>query len=121
MNGVAVISVPFAAKWHCIPFDYWRFTPTGFKKLVDGNQYKYISFKEMYRRGSDVSVAFHMLTVSIVSVFFRPDIISKIIGLVLSPLAVFFGILANFAEWFDIGSPENTLGYVFVLEKNATE
>jgi SAM-dependent methyltransferase len=28
-GGKLVLTVPFAARWHYIPYDYWRFTPSG--------------------------------------------------------------------------------------------
>lgn len=28
-GGRLVLTVPFAARWHYIPYDYWRFTPSG--------------------------------------------------------------------------------------------
>lgn len=28
-GGRLILTVPFAARWHFIPYDYWRFTPSG--------------------------------------------------------------------------------------------
>jgi SAM-dependent methyltransferase len=28
-GGRLVLTVPFAARWHYVPYDYWRFTPSG--------------------------------------------------------------------------------------------
>jgi SAM-dependent methyltransferase len=35
-GGRLVLTVPFAARWHFVPHDYWRFTPSGLKHLLDG-------------------------------------------------------------------------------------
>ncbi len=35
-GGRLVLTVPFAARWHFIPYDYWRFTPSGLHLLLTG-------------------------------------------------------------------------------------
>jgi SAM-dependent methyltransferase len=34
-GGRLVLTVPFAARWHFVPFDYWRFTPSALAHLLD--------------------------------------------------------------------------------------
>jgi hypothetical protein len=33
-GGTLVLTVPFTARWHFIPYDYWRFTPSSFHHLL---------------------------------------------------------------------------------------
>jgi SAM-dependent methyltransferase len=33
-GGRLVLTVPFAARWHYVPHDYWRFTPSSLKMLL---------------------------------------------------------------------------------------
>jgi SAM-dependent methyltransferase len=33
-GGRLVLTVPFAARWHYIPHDYWRFTPSGLERVL---------------------------------------------------------------------------------------
>ena len=33
-GGRILLTVPFAARWHFIPHDYWRFTPSGLQRLL---------------------------------------------------------------------------------------
>jgi SAM-dependent methyltransferase len=33
-GGRVIITVPFAARWHYIPHDYWRFTPSSLRMLL---------------------------------------------------------------------------------------
>lgn len=33
-GGRLILTVPFAARWHYVPFDYWRFTPSGLTHLL---------------------------------------------------------------------------------------
>jgi SAM-dependent methyltransferase len=35
-GGSILLTVPFAARWHFIPYDYWRITPSGFEYLLRG-------------------------------------------------------------------------------------
>ena len=30
-----LLTVPFAARWHFVPYDYWRFTPSSFRYLLE--------------------------------------------------------------------------------------
>ena len=30
-----VLTVPFAARWHYVPHDYWRFTPSSLRNLLE--------------------------------------------------------------------------------------
>ncbi len=32
--GCSILTVPFAARWHFVPQDYWRFTPSGLEHLL---------------------------------------------------------------------------------------
>jgi SAM-dependent methyltransferase len=34
-GGRLLLTVPFAARWHFVPFDYWRFTPSALAHLLD--------------------------------------------------------------------------------------
>jgi SAM-dependent methyltransferase len=53
-GGCAVLTVPFAARWHYIPYDYWRITPSGLQHL-----FRNCGFMEtrVYARGNAGTVA----------------------------------------------------------------
>jgi SAM-dependent methyltransferase len=34
-GGRIVLTVPFAARWHYVPHDYWRFTPSSLRNLLE--------------------------------------------------------------------------------------
>jgi len=114
-SGTAILSAPFAAKWHYIPHDFWRFTPAGLERLVSKTEG--LQLANLYRRGGDFSVAFHMATVSLIGLLFRRSLLQKALGVLSAPVAVICGILANLCEILDLGAPENTLGYVCTLRK----
>ena len=113
-GGNLYLSVPFAAKFHYIPFDYFRYTPASLKKILEVNSFKITSFE---RRGADISVALHFITVAILGLIFERKPVKFIIGLLFLPIAILSAILANIFEYFDFGAPENTLGYFIICTK----
>lgn len=114
-GGTALLSVPFAAKWHYVPHDYWRFTPSGLRIVIE--RVPDLRITGLYRRGGEVAVTLHMATVLIVGLLFRRSAWHKVLGLMLLPFGILFGLFANASEILDLGAPENTLGYVCRLTK----
>lgn len=53
-GGRLLLTVPFAARWHFIPFDYWRFTPSALQHLLDEVGFRQVS---ILARGNAVTVA----------------------------------------------------------------
>jgi SAM-dependent methyltransferase len=53
-GGTLVATVPFAARWHFIPFDYWRFTPSGLERLLEAAGFRSV---QVWARGNAVTVA----------------------------------------------------------------
>jgi SAM-dependent methyltransferase len=53
-GGRIVLTVPFSARWHYIPYDYWRFTPSSLEYLLKGTGFAEIS---VYARGNELTVA----------------------------------------------------------------
>jgi SAM-dependent methyltransferase len=53
-GGTLLLTVPFAARWHFIPYDYWRFTPSGLDRLLQNCGF--LSTR-VYARGNAVTVA----------------------------------------------------------------
>ena len=53
-NGWLVLTVPFAARWHYIPHDYWRFTPSGLNQVMANAG---LSVPMVYARGNEITVA----------------------------------------------------------------
>ena len=57
-GGRLIVTVPFAARWHFIPHDYWRFTPTSLDHLLRRAGFREIG---VYARGNAVTVACYKL------------------------------------------------------------
>jgi SAM-dependent methyltransferase len=84
-EGWILLTVPFSARWHYIPWDYWRFTPSGLSVLLER-----CGFEKpvVYGRGNEITVACY----KVLAVLFM-----LILGDIRSPvrkcLARFTGIL----------------------------
>ncbi len=57
-KGRLLLTVPFAARWHFIPYDYWRFTPSSLKSLLELSGFGKVV---VYARGNAVTVACYKL------------------------------------------------------------
>jgi SAM-dependent methyltransferase len=53
-GGHLLLTVPFAARWHYIPHDYWRFTPSTLERLLSAAGFAEIA---VYARGNSLTVA----------------------------------------------------------------
>jgi SAM-dependent methyltransferase len=53
-EGRLILTVPFAARWHYIPHDYWRFTPSALERLLSASGFDHIA---VYARGNSLTVA----------------------------------------------------------------
>ena len=53
-GGTLLLTVPFAARWHFIPHDYWRFTPAALDRLLGAAGFLDV---RVYARGNAVTVA----------------------------------------------------------------
>jgi SAM-dependent methyltransferase len=53
-GGRLLLTVPFAARWHYIPHDYWRFTPSGLQRLLSAAGFERVA---TFARGNTLTVA----------------------------------------------------------------
>jgi SAM-dependent methyltransferase len=59
MDGQLILTIPFSARWHYVPFDYWRFTPSGLTHLLKKSGFTEI---QVYRRGNALTVACYKIS-----------------------------------------------------------
>jgi SAM-dependent methyltransferase len=57
-GGRLLLTVPFAARWHYIPHDYWRYTPSSLQHLLEEAGFAGIA---VYARGNETTVACYKL------------------------------------------------------------
>jgi SAM-dependent methyltransferase len=118
-GGRLVLTVPFAARWHFIPHDYWRFTPAGFMQLLEDTHFADV---HVYARGNAVTVAAYKC-LALIAVLLMPQTSSKIAGIScriaaipLLPLFILLAIAGNIS--LRSAGGDDCLGYTVVAGKN---
>jgi hypothetical protein len=114
-NASAIVTIPWSARYHYIPYDYFRYTPSSLKTMFG----KFSEVK-ITPRGTDFSVVGSKIIVIFFRGFFPPQkwkylfLPFYIIGL---PILIMAMIVAHLAILFKIGSNDDPLGYTIVLKK----
>jgi SAM-dependent methyltransferase len=117
-DGQLILTVPFAARWHYIPFDYWRFTPSGLMHLLGKSDFTEI---EVYRRGNSLTVACYKIIALILPLLMprgegllRRSAL-RVGGLALSPLLATCVVAARASLRRDGG--DDCLGYTVLARR----
>jgi SAM-dependent methyltransferase len=121
-GGTLLLTVPFAARWHFIPYDYWRFTPSCLDQLLRGCGF---AGTRVYARGNAGTVACYKMMAIMLHVLL-PQSSSplvqwtlRLIGLPLIPLVA---ILAAIGNWTLRGrGGDDCLGYTALATKPLTD
>ena len=97
-GGTLLLTVPFAARWHFIPYDYWRFTPSSLNQLLAAAGFQNVG---VYARGNACTVACYKL-MTLLLLLLMPQTASRIsrfllrlAGVVFLPLFVLLAVAAN--------------------------
>lgn len=69
-GGRILLTVPFSARWHYIPRDYWRYTPSSLRNLLE--QAGFIDVV-VHARGNEVTVACSKVMALMLSPLFQPS------------------------------------------------
>jgi SAM-dependent methyltransferase len=106
-GGQMMFTVPFQARFHFAPHDYFRYTPSALKAILEEAGFEDIA---VLPRGTDITVAAYKT----VAVCFRwayggPG--SKLLFLLTSPVAVLLLAFAHLSLAARLGSPDDCLGY----------
>jgi SAM-dependent methyltransferase len=117
-GGRLVLTVPFAARWHYIPNDYWRFTPSALRILLERAGFAEVV---VHARGNERTVACYKLLALLLPAALPQDSPGSVritpLALLLAPLAVALAALANLSLR---GAPgDDCLGYtVYALRRS---
>lgn len=110
-----IVTIPWSARYHYIPYDYFRYTPSSLKTM-----FSKFSKVEIMPRGSDFSV----IGSKIIVIFFRgffPNRGWKYVFLpfyiLLLPILLLAVIISHLAILFNIGSKADPLGYTLIIKK----
>ena len=113
-----MLTVPFAARWHFIPHDYWRFTPSGLNWLLTRAGFAHI---EVYARGNALTVACYK-NMALILPLLLPRASNRawrwglqLLGLVVSPVLLLFAIIGNVSMRRHGG--DDCLGYTVLAER----
>lgn len=115
-NGFGLVSVPWSARYHYIPYDFHRYTPAALRVLF--KNFKEVRIKP---RGSDITAICSKIVVSImgayrncagIKIFFLPFI--TLLAIPIIPLSL---ILGHLSIIFSLGSKNDPLGYTIYLSK----
>jgi SAM-dependent methyltransferase len=122
-NGRLILTVPFAARWHYVPFDYWRFTPSGLKHLLSKSGFTEV---EVYRRGNALTVACYKVVALILPLLMPRKgegsvqrWLLRAGGLALSPLLAACVAVARLSFLRDSG--DDCLGYTVLARRPANQ
>ena len=119
-NGLFVATVPFSARWHFIPNDYWRFTPSTLRRLLEDAGFHRIS---VYARGNEYTVAAYKVMALILKCLMPQGgsalsrALLRLTGFFLLPLFVLLAVVANLSLRTPGG--DDCLGYTVVAERSA--
>ena len=97
-GGMLMLTVPFAARWHFVPYDYWRFTPSSLDHLLTAAGFHSV---RVYARGNAFTVACYKVLALLLQFLMpqAPSGISRLAlrfaGLVFLPVFLLLTLLAN--------------------------
>jgi SAM-dependent methyltransferase len=97
-GGTLIWTVPFAARWHFIPYDYWRFTPSSLNHLLTAAGFHSV---RVYARGNACTVACYKC-MGLLLLLLMPqtksgaaNLLLRLFGVILLPLFVLLAVVAN--------------------------
>jgi SAM-dependent methyltransferase len=118
-GGTLLLTIPFAARWHFIPYDYWRFTPSSLNHLLTGTGFHSV---RVYARGNACTVACYKV-MTLLLLLLMPQTASKglglllrLVGLVFLPLFVGLALIANVSLSY---GGDDCLGYTVLAVRTS--
>ena len=90
-DGQLILTVPFSARWHYIPYDYWRFTPSSLQCLLEATGFFSVA---VYARGNELTVACYKTLALILMPLAGPPALRPLAALML-PFAAMLAIVGQ--------------------------
>lgn len=110
-DGRLILTVPFSARWHYIPCDYWRFTPSSLRSMLEAAGFSEVA---VYARGNEVTVAcskiLALIFMSLARDHGRPA--TRALATLMLPLAAILAFIGQVSLCNDGG--EDCLGWTVV-------
>jgi len=120
-GGRLVATVPFAARWHFVPNDFWRFTPSCLQRLLQAAGFEEVT---VYARGNAVTVACYKVMALIIPLL-MPHTCSnwrglgrRVLGLFAAPALILCAVLGNLS--LHSAGGDDCLGYTILARRPST-
>jgi len=114
-DAKAIVTIPFSARYHYIPYDYFRYTPSALVKI-----FSKFTKVEIKSRGTDIL----SICAKIIVLFSRNLIANTILKvlllpfwLLMLPILVITVIVAHISRILNLGSDLDPLGYTILFSK----
>jgi len=116
-GGCLIMTVPFAARWHFIPYDYWRYTPSGLDLLLTAAGFEDV---RVMARGNPLTVACYKAMALPLALLLGTRagpmrVVQRALGIVSLPIVGILAAIANLTlddEWGD-----DCLGYTVTARR----
>lgn len=116
-GGTLLLTVPFSARWHFIPHDYWRFTPSGLDRLLAREGF---IDRRVYARGNAGTVACYKAMAPILRIALPQsqsltNALLRFLAVLCAPILLALAIAGNISLRGRGG--DDCLGYTALAEK----
>ena len=114
-GSTGLITVPWSARYHYIPWDFFRYTPSSLKTM-----FAKFSEAKITNRGTDVTVIANKVIVMFIRNLMPVDAWKWIFvpfWLCLTPILGFISAMGHLSLWFNLGTDEDPLGYTIIVKK----
>ena len=114
-GGQGIITVPWSARYHYIPYDFFRYTPSSLKTIF--SRFSEVKIKN---RGTDIA----NIANKVIVLWFRNLFPAKWwkwffvpVWVALSPILMIVVLIAHLSLWFNWGTDDDPLGYTVLIKK----
>ena len=114
-GAIGIVTIPWSARYHYIPFDFFRYTPSALKNMF--GQFASVSIKN---RGTDIANIVNKVIVLWVRNLIPSQLWKWIFVPVWVALLPVLGVLvavAHLSLLIDLGSKDDPLGYTIIIKK----
>jgi len=114
-GATGLITVPWSARYHYIPWDFFRYTPSSLRTM-----FAKFSEAKITNRGTDITV----IANKVIVLFIRnllPVVAWRWIlvpfWILFTPILGLVTVMGHLSLWFNLGTDEDPLGYTIVVKK----
>lgn len=114
-GATAIVTIPWSARYHYIPYDFFRYTPSSLKTM-----FAKFGKGKIKARGSDIS----NIANKVIVLWFRNLLPAQIwkwilvpVWVALLPILATVVLIAHVSLLFSLGSDEDPLGYTIIVTK----